>query len=184
MKKLVLSCVVLFTLLLSCNKDPLKTDQEVKSQVSLLKSTSMLPACKDLCFIKSRVCLSPIQKSWVCSHEQGGWFFQEVGIEYVCDGAYKYIPITQITNSTPISTICFDMNVPINIPIRVIRKGGCNHDHLCNFDVSITTGLGSGTNFQCTTTSTFIGNSNGWGSTPWFTACSKVLCYIESNEVK
>lgn len=184
MKQSIFYCFTLFSFLLSCNKEPIKSEKEVKSLKSTQNSISALPACKDLCFIRSRVCLSPIQKTWVCSHEQGGWFFQQLAIEYVCDGAHKYIPITQITNSTPVSTICFDMHVPINTPIKIIRQGGCNHDHLCDIDVSITTGIGSGTNFQCKTTSKFIGNSNGSGSTPWFTVCSKVLCYIESNEVK
>ncbi|MFT5819527.1 MAG: hypothetical protein ACI8ZM_000751 [Crocinitomix sp.] len=190
-----------FAALVACEKDEViesaddqvvQTDQAEDDQTRAKVMTAPYNGECGYCWQKTKVCISPTSdESWACWDKEGGWFFRTLNLSYLCDGGgvYQQIPLITITNSTPLETQCFYVDLPLNTEVYLTSNSGCAHDYLCDIDVTFTTAPWKGSTWNtCVTEATYDSNGGEFLSIAdreSFEICSRYACFEElPHEVK
>jgi hypothetical protein len=194
MKYVVFTAFFGFAALTACEKDDVvesadaETIQTDEAENDQNRAKIMTPAYSGecgYCWQSTKVCISPTSDgSWACWEKHGGWFFRTLNLTYRCDdGSFNQIPLMTITNSTPLETHCFYIDLPINTEVVLTSNSGCAHDYLCDIDVTFTTGPWEGSTWNtCTTSASYDSNGGEYMSImdrDWFEICSRYACMEE-----
>lgn len=183
-----------FVVLVACEKDQVTKNPEQivqENEETHTRKVYTSPYIGDcgLCFQEVLVCVTPTSaESWACYEEHGGWFFRTLNLSYLCGGVYKTVELITITNSTPLETQCFYVDVPINTPVTLTSNAGCAHDYLCDIDVTFTSAPWKGSSWgACVTEATYDSNGGEFISISdreWFEICSRYACALPIPPVK